>query len=82
MSPKVLPGFTAAMPRISASCVTSISRAARRFAVPATYIRLVSPYQPSRMAVTSMFRTSPSFSFFGPGMPWQTTWFTEMQLAC
>ncbi len=61
------------MPRISASCVTSISRAALRVGVPATYIRLVSPYQPSRTAVTSMLRMSPSFSRFGPGMPWQTT---------
>jgi hypothetical protein len=50
--------------------------------LPATYIRLVSPNQPSTITVTSMFRISPSFSTLGPGMPWQTTWFTEMQLAC
>jgi hypothetical protein len=50
--------------------------------LPATYIRLVSPNQPSKMTVTSMFRMSPAFSTLSPGMPWQTTWFTEMQLAC
>ena len=33
------------------------------------------------MTVTSMFSTSPRFStFFGDGMPWQTTWFTDVQM--
>ena len=82
MSPKVLPGCTASMPLNSASWVTWINRSAFRFSAPAAYIRLVSPNQPSRITVTSMFRMSPSFSTFGPGMPWQTTWFTEMQEAC
>jgi hypothetical protein len=48
---------------------------------PATYIRLVSPYQPSTITVTSMFRMSPSISTLGPGIPWQTTWFTLMHEA-
>jgi hypothetical protein len=46
--------------RISASCVTWIRRVAKGLAVPATYIRLVSPNQPSTITVTSMFRMSPS----------------------
>ena len=78
MSPKVAPGRTSAMPRISASWVTSIRRSERRTGLPATNMREVSPYQPSRITVTSMFRTSPSLSFLGPGMPWQTTWLIEM----
>ena len=82
MSPNVLPGFAASMPRISASWVTSIRRSALRLGFPATYMRLLSPNQPSTITVTSMLRMSPSFSTLSPGMPWQTTWFTEMQVAC
>ena len=43
-------------------------------------MRLVSPYQPSRITVTSMFITSPAASFFSPGMPWQTTWLIDVQI--
>jgi len=43
-------------------------------------MRLVSPCQPSLMTVMSMLRMSPFFSFFGAGMPWQTTWLTEVQI--
>ena len=82
MSPKVLPGATWAMPSISASWVMSISRSALRLGVPATYIRLESPNQPSTITVTSMLRMSPSRSRFSDGMPWQTTWLIEMQVAC
>ena len=82
MSPKVAPGRTASIPFISASWVTWIRRFAFTEGVPATYIRLESPNQPSRITVTSMFRMSPSTSRLSPGMPWQTTWFTLMQLAC
>jgi hypothetical protein len=44
-------------------------------------MRLVSPCQPSTMSVTSMLTMSPSRSGLGPGMPWQTTWLTEVQIA-
>ena len=40
----------------------------------------VSPCQPSRITVTSMFRMSPLSSFRSPGMPWQTTWLIEVQI--
>jgi hypothetical protein len=68
-------------PSISASWVMSISRSALRLGVPATYMRELSPYQPSTITVTSMLRMSPSFSFRSDGMPWQTTWLIEMQEA-
>ncbi len=44
-------------------------------------IRLVSPNQPSLMMVTSMFKASPFFSTLSPGMPWQTWWLTDVQMA-
>ena len=31
-------------------------------------------------ALNLMFRISPSFRVFSPGMPWQTTWLTEVQM--
>ena len=43
-------------------------------------MRLVSPYQPSLMTVTSMLTMSPFFSGLSFGMPWHTTWFTEVQI--
>ena len=73
MSPVVAPGLMTAMPRIIASCVTSISRSARRGTSPTGYMRLESPCQPSRMSVTSMLTMSPSFIGLSFGMPWQTT---------
>ena len=78
----VLPGLTASMPLNRASWVTWIRRSAFLDSLPATYMREVSPYQPSTTTVTSTFRISPSFSRLSPGMPWQTTWLTLMQLAC
>jgi hypothetical protein len=76
---EVAPGRIAAMPRIIDSYVTSISSRALVEAWPATYIRLLSPCQPSRITVTSMFTMSPSASTRSPGMPWQTTWLIEVQ---
>ena len=73
-SPKVAPGFTAAMPRIMASYVTSTKRRALIFTSPTKYMRLESPNQPSKMGETSMFTMSPSRKILSPGMPWQTTW--------
>ena len=55
------------------SICTSINRCAFTEGWPATYMRLESPCQPSRMRVTSIFRMSPSLSGFSSGMPWQTT---------
>jgi hypothetical protein len=73
MSPVRAPGLTAAMPRISASYVTSISRSARRATRPTGYMRLESPCQPSRIRVTSILTISPSFSGLSAGIPWHTT---------
>ena len=47
--------------------------------VPAKYMRLVSPCQPSLITVTSMLMMSPSASTScSLGMPWQTTPLTEV----
>ena len=67
MSPLVAPGRIAAMPRIIASCVTSISRSARRGISPIVNMRLELPCQPSRMRVTSILTMSPSLSGLSPG---------------
>ena len=80
MSPTWAPGLATAMPRIIASWVTSHRRLAFTPTLPAKNMRLVSPYQPSRMVVTSMFTMSPSCRRFSPGMPWQTTWLIEVQI--
>ena len=68
------------MPCQSASKVTRHSRRALSGGVPAKNIRLVSPYQPSRITVTSMLTMSPSSSRRSPGMPWQTSWLIEVQI--
>jgi hypothetical protein len=47
-------------------------------ASPTMNMRLVSPYQPSLMTVTSTLTMSPFFSGLSFGMPWQTTWLTEV----
>jgi hypothetical protein len=39
---------------------------------PTQNIRLVSPWKPSRMTVTSTFMMSPAFSTRSPGTPWHT----------
>ena len=80
MSPVVAPGRITAMPRIMASCVTSISRSARRGISPIGYMRLELPCQPLRISVTSILTMSPSLSGLSPGMPWQTTWLSEVQV--
>jgi hypothetical protein len=43
-------------------------------------MRLVSPCQPSLITVMSMFTMSPDLSSLSPGTPWQTWWFTEVQI--
>ena len=43
-------------------------------------MRLRVAVKPSLITVTSMFTMSPGLSFFSPGTPWQTTWFTEVQI--
>ena len=43
-------------------------------------MRLVSPYQPSRMTVTSILTMSPYCRRLSAGMPWQTTWLIEVQI--
>ena len=48
-------------------------------ASPTMNMRLVSPYQPSLMTVTSMLTMSPFLSGLSFGMPWQTTWLIEVQ---
>ncbi len=43
------------------------------------YMRLLSPNQPSLvMTVTSMFMMSPFFSGLSFGIPWHTTWLSEV----
>ena len=80
MSPVVAPSRTTAIPRISASCVTSTRRAARRGTSPTRYMREESPCQPSTIRVTSMLTMSPSRSGFFSGRPWQTTWLRDVQI--
>ena len=79
MSPKVAPGFTAAMPAIMLWWVTSISRCACGLMLPTANMRLESPWKPSFLMVTSMLTISPFFKGLSSGMPWQITWFTEVQ---
>ncbi len=59
----------------------SISRCAAGAILPTAYMRLVSPCQPSLMTVTSTLTMSPCFKrLSGLGMPWQTTWLTDVQI--
>ena len=61
--------------------VTSTKRLASTLGLPMKNILLVSPWKPSLITVTSRFITSPRFrTFFGDGIPWQTTWFTDVQI--
>jgi hypothetical protein len=53
-------------------------RLAAMEASPTTNMRLVSPCQPSLMTVTSTLTMSPFFSGLSFGMPWHTTWLTEV----
>jgi hypothetical protein len=59
-----------------------MSRSAFRPSVPATYMRELSPYQPSYDDGHVDVQDVAVLQRFGPGMPWQTTWLTLMQLAC
>ena len=79
MSPRVAPGRAASMPISSARRATSTTLRAFTPGLPTKKVLLVSPCQPLMMLVTSTLTMSPSFSFFLPGMPWQTTWLTEVQ---
>ena len=85
ISPTLRPGRIARMPRHSASYVSLTSAAARgatASAPPTSHIRELSPCQPAGvMTVTSMLTMSPARSGRASGMPWQTTWLTEMQVA-
>jgi hypothetical protein len=54
------------------------SRLAAMDTSPTMNMRLVSPYQPSLMTVTSTLTMSPFFSGLSFGMPWHTTWLTEV----
>jgi len=77
---EVAPGLTARMPRNIASRVTSTRRCAFTEGLPATYMRLVSPWKPSLMTVTSILMMSPSLRILASlGMPWQMTLLTEVQ---
>ena len=58
----------------------SASRCACAGGLPTKYMRLVSPWKPSLITVTSMLTMSPAFRRLSFGMPWQTTWFTEVQM--
>ena len=68
-------GLTLTMPFHMASKVIWHSRLAAMPPSPTTYMRLLSPCQPSLMTVTSMLTMSPFFSGRSSGMPWQTTSF-------
>jgi hypothetical protein len=57
------------MPRHMASWQTSERRWASTVGLPAKYMRLVSPWKPSRITVTSMLTISPFFKRFSPGIP-------------
>jgi hypothetical protein len=46
-----------------------VPRLDRRLISPTAYMRLVSPYQPSTISVTSMLRTSPSRNGLALGIP-------------
>ena len=68
------------MPRHMASKQVSASRCACTGGLPTKYMRLVSPWKPSLMTVTSMLTMSPALSRLSFGMPWQTTWLTEVHI--
>ncbi len=68
------------MPRHMAAKQVSARRWACEGALPTKYMRLVSPWKPSRMTVTSMLTMSPALRRLSLGMPWHTTWLTEVQM--
>ncbi len=68
------------MPRHMASNPISHNRRAWIEGSPIRNMRLVSPWKPSLMTVMSTLRMSPGLRTLSPGMPWQTTWLTEVQI--
>ena len=80
MSPSRAPGRTTRMPRHMASYVRSTRRCTCGGTLPTQNIRLESPWNPSLMTVTSTLTMSPCLRRRSPGMPWQTTWLTEVQI--
>ncbi|MNI69565.1 hypothetical protein D3C73_1253210 [compost metagenome] len=80
MSPRRQPGLTISIALYMHSWVTWDRRSAQTGTLPTWNIRLVSPWKPSLMTVTSMFRVSPSLSGLSFGMPWQTTWLIDVQI--
>ncbi|MNU04720.1 hypothetical protein D3C72_2492550 [compost metagenome] len=67
------------MPCHMASNVMADSRLAAIEHSPIRYMRLLSPYQPSLViTVTSTLTMSPFFKGLSLGMPWHTTWLTEV----
>ena len=79
MSPRWMPGLTRMMPCHMASNVRPHRRLAAIDTSPTVNIRLVSPNQPSLITVTSTLTMSPFLRGLSLGMPWQTTWLTEVQ---
>ena len=60
--------------------VTSTRRCTCGGILPTANMRLESPWKPSLITVMSTLTTSPCLSRRSPGMPWQTTWLTEVQI--
>ena len=72
-------GLTCRMPCHMASKVRADRRLAAIEHSPIRNMRLLSPYQPSGvMTVTSTFTMSPFLRGLSLGMPWHTTWLTEV----
>ena len=80
MSPRCAPGRTTEIPRHMAAKQVSARRWAWAGGLPTKYMRLVSPWKPSWITVTSILTMSPALRRLSFGMPWQTTWFTEVQM--
>ena len=80
MSPRLVPGLTMSAAIIRELYVTSMSRCAFTPIFPTGYMRDESPCHPSSMGVTSILTTSPWRRTLSPGIPWHTTWFTDVQI--
>jgi hypothetical protein len=75
-----LPGRICSVPAKSADLVTSRSRLASESIGPIGIVIAASATQPSLMTPTSIERTSPRFSSYGPGIPCTTIEFGEAQI--